>query len=371
MRHHILIVCADSRVEPELLTGAIDDARRPGAPRRDHGGSGRDPRGPSGDPSDQRLAAAAGRPAERAARGRRAGRGRSGLALPGGDRAVPQRLGAPERGLAGRRARARGKRGVGRAPCRPRRRARRGDRPVPALCPPPPADSVRASQGACGVAGGRHGHERGGDRGRSQPSVTPARGGSACGRRPGGGASSLALGPARAVARRAGRRLRRHRDEPALHDPADLHRRPSDGAVAASRLRRAVADRLGAPRGRHAEVRAPDPPRRQPRRGRHHGARRADRARDEDAPEDRPRDHRRARRVALLRRRHADACHLGGVGRVGAQRGVARPGGADRPVLAGDPDRPLRAPAVRHRERWEGSSGRSWWSGSSCSARWA
>jgi hypothetical protein len=26
MRHQILIVCADSRVEPELLTGAIDDA---------------------------------------------------------------------------------------------------------------------------------------------------------------------------------------------------------------------------------------------------------------------------------------------------------------------------------------------------------
>jgi hypothetical protein len=27
MRHQILIVCADSRIEPELLTGAIDDAR--------------------------------------------------------------------------------------------------------------------------------------------------------------------------------------------------------------------------------------------------------------------------------------------------------------------------------------------------------
>ena len=26
MRHQILIVCADSRIEPELLTGAIDDA---------------------------------------------------------------------------------------------------------------------------------------------------------------------------------------------------------------------------------------------------------------------------------------------------------------------------------------------------------
>ena len=41
--------------------------------------------------------------------------------------------------------------------------------------------------------------------------------------------------------------------------------------------------------------------------------------------------HRRgARRVALLRRRHADAGDLGRVGRLGAPGGVARPGVADR-----------------------------------------
>ena len=223
MRHQILIV-----VRRLPRRAAVSDRRdrrcpRPGAPRRDLGGAGRDPRGPPGDPSDQRLAAAAGRPAQRAARGGRAGRRHPGLALPCRDRAVPQRLGAPERCLAGRRARPRGKRRVGRAPRRPRRRARRRDRPVPALCPPPAADSVSASQGACGVDGGRHGHERDGDRGRSQPSVA-ASGGGTCGRRPDEGASSLALGPGRTVARRARRRLRRHRHEPALHDAASASR---------------------------------------------------------------------------------------------------------------------------------------------------
>ena len=91
----------------------------------------------------------------------------------------------------------------------------------------------------------------------------------------------------------------------------------------------------------------------------------------EDAPEDRARDRRRARRVALLRRRHADAGDLGRVGRLGAQGGVARPGGADRAVLAGDPDRACSRSSGSAPARWAGCSGRSWWSGSWCSAPWA
>ena len=39
------------------------------------------------------------------------------------------------------------------------------------------------------------------------------------------------------------------------------------------------------------------------------------------------------------------------VGRLGPPGGVARPGVPDRAVLARDPDRPVRAPAVRHRRR--------------------
>ena len=156
MRHQILIVCADPRVEPELLTGAIDDALV------------RAPRGeiavvrvliPAVLPPTLPISAWPPRLAARLNRLREAAEQAAGaleLTVPGRDRAVPERPGAFERGLAGRRARPRRKRGVGRSPRRPWRGARCGDRSLPEHGPPP-QPPVRASQGASGVDGGQHG----------------------------------------------------------------------------------------------------------------------------------------------------------------------------------------------------------------------
>ncbi len=68
--------------------------------------------------------------------------------------------------------------------------------------------------------------------------------------------------------RSARRRLWRYRHLAALHRQAMFRER---GRQRAARLRRAVADRLGADAGRHRQIRPRPDARRQPRRGRHSG----------------------------------------------------------------------------------------------------
>ena len=118
MRHQILIVCADSRVEPELLT-------RP-SPTRSPGRLGSEIKvmrvmAPAVLPATLPISAWPPRLADRLNRLREAAERAAGVAahaVPGRDRAVPQRLGAPGCGVAGRRA-------------RPRREARGGASAAP------------------------------------------------------------------------------------------------------------------------------------------------------------------------------------------------------------------------------------------------
>ena len=153
--------------------------------------------------------------------------------------------------------------------------------------------------------------------------------------------------------RRARRRLRRHRDEPAVRAAGVLPRRPRHRADPRERARRAVADFLVAdadhldqvPRVRHA--------RRQQRGGRHSRAAGARRAVPR-CPAAQPRDARGARAVrggAALRRRDDYAGHFG------ARRG-RRPAGRDarlralhRPADGRHPLRTLPHSVARHRAR--------------------
>ena len=79
-------------------------------------------------------------------------------------------------------------------------------------------------------------------------------------------------GTGRADARRDRRRLRRHRHQPAVHRQGGLRAGHRRAARRGAPDRRGVVHLLGADAGGDAEVRDPDPARRQPRRRRRPGA---------------------------------------------------------------------------------------------------
>ena len=166
---------------------------------------------------------------------------------------------------------------------------------------------------------------------------------------------------ARPHPRRHRRRLRRHRHQPAVHDEGDLRPGHRRAARRAAHRRRGVGDLLGADAGRHAEVRAADPARRQPRRGRHHGADGAGRA---ARPAARRAPHARcccsacsAPRcsTATASSRRRSRCSA----RWKAWRSWRR---RSSPMCCrsrvGDPGRPVRGAALRHRARSASCSGR-------------
>ncbi len=158
-----------------------------------------------------------------------------------------------------------------------------------------------------GLTGNRHDKwtERDLARGESAPEF---RGG---GRRGAGSRPQKLAGGARA--RRIGRRLRRHRHEPALHGARSIRRLRTHSADPRARDRRNFGHLLGADDRRLAEVRDADPARRQPRRRRHHGAVRPRHQRRRQQAADPSRDHRRriVRCGAFLRRRRDHAGDLG------------------------------------------------------------
>src|SRR5438067_1724178 len=121
------------------------------------------------------------------------------------------------------------------------------------------------------------------------------------------------LNPAALTALTNGHRLRRHRDEPALHVAHGVHRHACASAHARERPRHPLCTLLVADDRRDAQIRITDHARRQPRRGRHprvDRARRA-RAREQSAPPVVARRLRHFRRGDVLRRRHDHARDYG------------------------------------------------------------
>ena len=155
MRRHILIVCTDSRIEPQLLTGAFADALQ-AAPRNEI----KVVRVliPAVLPATLPITAWPQRLAARLERLRDAADEIGGsLTPPARVEIVPCRSVAAllQAVVAGRRPRPRRQCVVGRASCRPRSGARRGDRSGEARCAPPAGDPVISPQGSAGVDGER------------------------------------------------------------------------------------------------------------------------------------------------------------------------------------------------------------------------
>ncbi len=165
--------------------------------------------------------------------------------------------------------------------------------------------------------------------------------------------ASPARPPRHAFHRRAGRRLRRHRDEPAVRAEGGLRRHaPSRAGRRRQRPRHPVAGVLVAGDHRLDQVHRLHHARRQQGRGRNHGA---DGARallgEEPAARARADADGALRSGALLRRRDDHAGHLGPVGGRGARSRDARVQAVRDSAHAGRAGRAVRGPETRHRQR--------------------
>ena len=156
--------------------------------------------------------------------------------------------------------------------------------------------------------------------------------------------------------RRAGHRIRRHRDQPDLHDPDRVQsRRPASRAdLHRQRVRGCVNDLLVRDDHRHADLHHARDASRQQRRRRDHGAdhpaapldRHAKQAQDDVAGRART-----VRRFAVLRRQHDHTGYLGPVRRRGPQGDLARLPRFHRADHRGDHRCPVLRAAARHRGR--------------------
>ena len=164
---------------------------------------------------------------------------------------------------------------------------------------------------------------------------------------PGGDRAVVGAGGARVH----GRRLRRHRHEPALYAQRRRQVRQSRRTgFAGSGARHRVADLLVADRRHLDQIRDPDHARRQPRRRRHSGAARAGQPAARQAQQmarghgrDRPR-----RRHLALRRRHDHAGDFGLERDRGAEDLCAPDGPCRGPADGRHPRRPVSHPAQRN-----------------------